>query len=181
MKWSQLKKRIEANFADSVAGRVEVWTTRYRKPCNELGEAWVTIDKQRVWSMATRTYLLEWHREAMKLIKGPIDLSNPEQREAYWQARHQVENMLPARGVCKLDDVNRALFDFLNLSINDAIKSDDPIIRAFATLDRRFGRRRLDDFDDSKEHPLVRTLYRFRCKAEGVKIEPESLSPADAL
>jgi len=74
-----------------------------------------------------------------------------------------------------LDDVNRALFDFLNLSINDAIKSDNPIIRAFATLDRRFGRRRLDAFDDSKEHPLVKTLYRFRCKAEGVKIEPNHL------
>jgi hypothetical protein len=48
-----------------------------------------------------------------------------------------------------LEDVNRGLFDFLNLSIDDAIKSDNPIIRAFATLDRRFGRRRLGDFDES--------------------------------
>ncbi|MHC4745149.1 MAG: hypothetical protein ACYS8Z_24805 [Planctomycetota bacterium] len=36
------------------------------------------------------------------------------------------------------------------------------------TLDRRFGKRRLKEFDDSNEHSLVKTLYRFRCEAEGI-------------
>jgi hypothetical protein len=165
MRWSQLKKRIEANFAESVAGRVEVWNTLYRKSHDQEGEAWVTIDKQRVWSMATYTYFAEAHREAMKLSKESFDFGDPEQRQAYWKARDQADKIVRARGVCRLWEVNGALFDFLNLSIDDAIKSDNPIIRAFATLDRRFGRRRLADFDNSQEHALVKTLYRFRCKA----------------
>jgi hypothetical protein len=75
--------------------------------------------------------------------------------------------------------MDSALFDFLNLSINDAVKSANPIIRAFAIIDRRFGKRRLAYFDDSQEHPLVKMLYRFRCKAEGNKIEPKPPNPAD--
>lgn len=179
MKWSHLKKRIEESFADSVAGRVELWTTRYRKSHDQQGESWITIDKQRVWSTSAYTCFVEAHREAIKLLKEPIDLDDPAQHKAYWQARDQVEEILPARGVCWSEDVNLALLNFLSLSINDAIKSGDPIIRAFATLDRRFGRRRLADFDDSQEHPLVRTLYRFRCKAEGIEIEPEPLNLPD--
>ena len=69
-------------------------------------------------------------------------------------------------------DANQALSDYLKLSIDDAIKSDNPIIRSLAILDRRFGRRRLAQFDDSKEHPMVRELYRLRCEAEGIKTEP---------
>ena len=54
MKWSQLKKRIEESFADSVRGRVEVWNTRYRRAHDDAGEAWITIDKQRVFRTRKR-------------------------------------------------------------------------------------------------------------------------------
>lgn len=44
MKWSELKKRIEEKFAESVHGRVEVWATRYRHAHDQEGEAWITFD-----------------------------------------------------------------------------------------------------------------------------------------
>ena len=176
MMWSQLKKRIEATFADSVAGRVEVWNTRYRKSHDEEGEAWITIDKQLVSSMGTYTYFNESYREANRLCeeRGCTDYRDPDQYEAYHRAHDKADQIVHDRGMFRMEDVNSALFDALNLSIDDAIKSDNPIIRAFATLDRRFGKRRLAAFDDSKEHPLVRTLYRIRCEAEGLKAEPET-------
>jgi hypothetical protein len=169
MKWSQLKKRIEATFADSIAGRVEVWNTRYRKSHDAQGEAWITIDKQRISSMGTLTYFGKSHSEANRLRResGCIDFRDPQQREGYHQARDEAEKTVHDRGVFSLCDLNRALFDYLNLSIDDAIQSDNPIIRAFATLDSRFGKRRLKEFDDSEEHTLVKTLYRFRCEVEG--------------
>jgi len=179
MKWSQRKKRLEASFADSVAGRVEVWSTRYRKPSDELGEAWITIDKERVWSMGTCTYYAEAHRAAQQFSGESFISSDRAQREVYWQARKQAEKSFANQGVCSLEDVDKALFGFLNLSINDPVTSDNPIIRAFAIIDGRFGRRRLLQFNDSDEHPLVRTLYRFRCRAEGIKLNSEPLNPAD--
>jgi hypothetical protein len=171
MKWSQLKKRIEAMFADSVAGRVEVWNTRYRGAHDAEGEAWITVDKQRIASLGTCTFFKESHLEALRLRQESecTDLSDPQQASAYCQASAEADKNVHDRGVFAAWDVNRALFDYLNLSIDHAISSNNPIIRAFATLDRRFGKQRLQEFDDSEEHPLVRTLYRVRCEAEGIK------------
>jgi hypothetical protein len=182
MKWSQLKKRVEAMFADSVAGRVEVWNTRYRKSHDAEGEAWNTIDTQRFSSMGTYTYFVQSGSEANRLRResGCTDFRDPAQRERYYQACDEADKIVHDRGIFASWDVNRALFDYLNLSIDDAVKSDNPIIRAFATLDRRFGKRCLKEFDDSREHPLVKTLYRFRCEVEAIKTEPEQRHAADA-
>ena len=157
MKWSQLKKRIEATFAKSVAGRVEVWNTRYRGAHDDAGEAWITVDGVRVTSMGACTFGRMYWEESWKL-----------RQDGYCRTRDEAVRRAHERGGFLPSEVNRALFDYLSLSIDDAIKSDNPIIRAFATLDRRFGKRRLAEFDDSKEHPLVRTLYRIRCGAEGI-------------
>ncbi len=176
MKWSQLKKRIEANFADSVVGRVEVWNTRYRKSHDAEGEAWITIDKQRVSTMGTCTYFVELEQETRRKVReyGAADFDNPDQREARGRAYWEAEKIVNRRGHFRLEDVNRALFDSLGLSIGEAIKSANPIIRAFATLDRRFGKRRLAEFNDSSEHPLVRSLYQFRCEASGIETDRHS-------
>lgn len=173
MKWSQLKKRIEGGFADSVAGRVQVWTTRYRGAHDAEGEAWITIDKKRVSSMGTCSYYIAAYHEQNRLCKdsGCEDYTDPEQQKGYHAAVHEADRLVGEKGLFPLWHFNRALFEFLNLSIDDAIASDDPIIRALATLDRRFGKRRLKTFDDSEQPPLVRTLYWFRCKAEGIPLE----------
>lgn len=44
----------------------------------------------------------------------------------------------------------------------------DPVIRALAVLDARYGKRRLTAFDPVDEHPLVRRLFYLRCEAEGI-------------
>ena len=176
MKWSQLKTRIESNFATSVAGRVQVWTTRYRGAHDADGEAWVTIDKQRVSSMGTLSYFEEKYTEATRIREetGCLDYTNPEQRKGYFSAQDEAKRLVEEKNeFFTLWDFNHALFAFLNLSIIEAIASDDPIIRAIATLDRRFGKRRLREYDDSGQPPLVQTLYRFRCKAEGIKSDSD--------
>ena len=176
MKWSQLKKRIEGGFADSVAGRVQVWTTRYRGAHDAEGEAWITIDKQRVSSMGTCSYFIEQHKEATRIreASGCLDHLDPEQQVGYFAARREAERIVDEKNLFfTLWEFNHALFEFLNLSIDDAIASDDPIIRALVMLDRRFGKRRLKAFDDSEQPPLVRTLYRFRCKAEEITLANE--------
>src|SRR5262249_44167150 len=52
MRWSQLKQRVEANFAPRVRGRIELFQTRYRRAADSFGEVWVVVDgKQRYsWS-----------------------------------------------------------------------------------------------------------------------------------
>ncbi len=45
MKWSQLKPLMAVTFADSIAGRVEVWNTRDREGYDGEGETWITSGK----------------------------------------------------------------------------------------------------------------------------------------
>ncbi|MFV7667498.1 hypothetical protein [Shewanella algae] len=43
MQWSKLKKRVEENFAESIKGRIEIFTTSYRRQ-GEIARSWVVID-----------------------------------------------------------------------------------------------------------------------------------------
>lgn len=57
-----------------------------------------------------------------------------------------------------------------NKSIEKSLVSDNPIVRIFAILDRRLGKRRLLALEESMEQELdwVRTFYVIRMQAEGL-------------
>ena len=58
---------------------------------------------------------------------------------------------------------------YLLLSVDDALHSGSPLIRALAVIDRRVGKRRLRSLEiGPEEHSLVYELYRLRCEAEGI-------------
>jgi len=181
VKWSQLKKRIEATFAPSVRGRVQVWNTRYRGSHDSEGEAWITVDGERVWSMGSLSYRIAQGKEAARIRaeRGCADWSDPDQRAGYSNAWGEAQARVHADGVFAMWDMNQAIVNYLNLSIDSAAQADSPIIRAFAVLDRCFGKRRLAAIDSSHEHPLVRAMYRVRCEAEGISPEPEQPAVAD--
>jgi len=136
------------------------------------------VDGVQAWSMGSLSYMVAHWREAERLRAeaGCSDFTDPEQRAGYADAWDEAKDNVHGDGVFAMWDVNKALFDLLNLSIENAIKSSNPIIRGFATLDKRFGKRRLETFDDSNEHAFVQMLYRLRCDAEGIKVRP--LSPS---
>jgi hypothetical protein len=53
MRWSELKRRVEGNFAPTVRGRVEVFTTSQRNAQDGTAEGWITIDAARVGPAAS--------------------------------------------------------------------------------------------------------------------------------
>jgi hypothetical protein len=175
MKWSQLKKRIEDNFATSVHGRVEVWSTRYRHAHDQEGEAWITFDGQKVISLATYSYEVEAGqvRNALRKASGCLDYRNPEHQAGYYSAYSEADRIVNCHGFYPLWEFNKALFTYLNLSIDDALRSIDPLTKALGILDRRFGKWRLKDFDHAQESVLVKKMYAYRCICEGI-IEPGS-------
>ncbi|MEC5206517.1 hypothetical protein QF022_001473 [Vogesella perlucida] len=184
MKWSQVKKRVEESLAESVRGRVEFWMTRYRHAHDHVGEGWITIDKVRVASMGTQTFFNEYYGTAHKLRveRDCLDYRDPEQQEEYYKAYQEADTLMVERGIFSQGDFSNALFEFLNLSIDQALFSDSPITRGLAVLDHRFGKRRIAQFDISNEHPLVAMLYEFRRSAEGVAPLPNhSMQPTVPL
>ena len=57
MRWSKLKKTVEDKFADSIKGKVELWSTAYRKPNSSTGRGWITIEGKELVNFAT---ILSW-------------------------------------------------------------------------------------------------------------------------
>ncbi len=170
MMWSQLKKRTEENFAVSLQGRLEVFNTRYRDSHDQEGEGWISLDKKKIYNFASTTYLVESGKKAQEIRQatGNIDFRNPEHREGYYAAYREADLDVEGRGIFALWDFNQALFELLNISIDEAVKSKNPIVRAFAVVDKRFGKRRILDYDDSNEHQLVKLMLSIRKEAEGI-------------
>ncbi|MBK9333358.1 MAG: hypothetical protein IPM96_13350 [Ignavibacteria bacterium] len=59
-------------------------------------------------------------------------------------------------------------WEFISMNIDEALKSDNPVIRSFAMLDRRLGKRRLKLIDRENLHPLVSKCLNFRLECEGI-------------
>ena len=150
MKWSRLKKLIEDRMADSVRDRVDLGSTAYRKAHDQTGRGWLLIDKREVLNMCTITFEIEMY-----------------QMGGYTAERYeQSSKELREKNIFAQWDWHESLFDYLNLSIDDVLCSENPIIRAMGMLDARVGKRRLKVMDVSSEHDLVKRLYDLRCDAE---------------
>ena len=141
MRWSKLKQQVEAMFADEVRGRVELRTTRYEKAHDRYGRSWITVDGRDVLSMS--------NYQVWATVGCEDD-----------PARFEV-------GAFCGYELPRAMREYLTLSIDEAIASRHPLIRALAALDRRTGRRRLARFDLTNEVPVVKELLALRgCVAD---------------
>jgi hypothetical protein len=171
MRWSKLKQRIEDCLADCAKGRVEIWSTRYRNSHDQEGEAWITIDKERVHSMGSLTHLVAFY-ERSKQLQGDrdcLDYRDREKIKGYLEAQKEVETQLRKEGVIPLWEFNDALFEYLNMSLEQILSSDQMIVRALGMFDKRLGKRRLKTLDVSQEHEITRSFYRIRCAFEGLR------------
>jgi len=171
MRWSKLKQRIEEGLADCAKGRVEVWVTRYRHSHDHEGEAWITIDKEQVHSMGSLTHLVAYYERSRLLQKDRdcLDYRDHKKFEGYPAVQDEVETQLRQEGIIPLWEFNGALFDYLNMSLEQIQNSEQMIIRALGMFDKRLGKRRLKHLDVSKEHEVIRSFYRIRCALEGLQ------------
>src|SRR4051794_9644268 len=118
MKWSKLKQRVEDRFADGVRGRARIHITRYGPGVSGfMTRAWVTWDGREVVSFSTPDF---YHAAFAETGAWPDGLAT---------------RRLHARGLYSRFDFTDALDDYLTLSIADAVRSENDLVRAIAMLD----------------------------------------------
>ncbi len=78
----------------------------------------------------------------------------------------------PVEGQISQVEFLNAAFEFLNSSIEISLKSENPIIRMLAVLDRRVGKRTLEEIKQSieNEHEIVVYFLKLRCEAEDIQL-----------
>lgn len=169
--WSAMRKKLETEIiCDSLKGRITYFATRYRKSHDEMGRVAVLLDGKEV----LKSSWFEWAKKSHEIYeatRGPHIKGLT--REEYWE---KVDN--ETHNQCGFDQFcfYNAYYEYANQSINDSLNSADPIIRLFAILDRRVGKRTLEALTSTLDSlpDWLRYFYELRLESEGLKESPFS-------
>lgn len=159
--WSGMRNRLEKDMlAESLRGRVRYACTTY--PGMDLcGVFSVFVDDR-----AMKHFSMETVASALREGKAPIE------RQAFWNAYWEEKEQTPLCARSEFDDEEfaEALRLYRASSIADALASEHPVVRMFAVLDRRVGKRRLARLAEqvSAQPEWLQAFYRLRLEAEGV-------------
>ena len=155
MRWSGLKRRVEDNFAPSLKGRLTINSAAYGA-CT-CGHAWLTLDSRVIANFCTRA-------SGNLNYRGMPDRINK-----------MYAGQLTGYGEISRQDAYRACWAFVHsLTIDAALKDEDPLVQTLAVADARLGRRRLNEIDAASLHPLAGKLLSERLKAESRRVPPLS-------
>ena len=180
--WNDAKKRLEQDFlAPSLRGRVAYFMTRYTHAHDEAGRVAVRVDGKEVlkgfdmdWWMNSSLY----KAEALRRFPEIADLKTPEER---WE---RIYNVTLDLGCLTTGAFYDAWETFENESIEESLNGKNALVRLFAILDRRVGKRRLRELWDAgwgREPAWLLPFFCLRLEAEGIRApEYAAVSPARA-
>lgn len=159
--WSGMRKKLEREYlAESLRGHIQYYATSYRKSHDHEGRAAIRYDGKEI---IKGCYWNNW----MKAGLFPRD-EKYERRMAMENA--YMDDVALKLGVFDQRCFYRAFEEFEHQSIEESLVSDNLIIRIFAILDRRIGKRRLllmqETINDEPE--MFQEFFAIRAKAEGL-------------
>jgi hypothetical protein len=138
--------------------RIDFHVTRYREATFNGIEAWVTCDGNKIFGAGN------YHRS----VPGNVEWRRRE-HEGMTAAevevlRLEIIEWLNERELHATEELVGAMRYFLDMSVSDALKSDNPFVKALAIIDRRVGSRTLAKIEiNESEHSLVKAFYELRC------------------
>ncbi|QQS42393.1 MAG: hypothetical protein IPM63_05475 [Acidobacteriota bacterium] len=146
MQWSKLKSRVKSFIAPELRHRIDFHLTSYRRSHDGADKVWITVDGERVFDC--KHYPREW-AEADLYQRG--------------LERDEISPALAAAEIHGPADFGNAMRIYLRIPVEEALRSSDPIVRAFAIIDRRVGKRTLEKLEVSDaDHTLVKMFYDVR-------------------
>jgi hypothetical protein len=166
--WSKLKKRLDSLICDSLKGRVNFTVTNYRRAHDQMGRAFVTVDKKEVLNMCTITSDIRLHRKDRELHRlNEMGYDDPGINREIGVTAHEL---VKKEGIYAQYDFYDSVEEFLNLPIDQALKSEDMVVKILALIDRRAGKRTLIKLRESikNELEIIQYFYSLRCEAEQI-------------
>ena len=164
--WSGMRKYLEQEMlADSLKGRIRYGCTRY-----------VGMDTNHVFEVCidgAQVKRFSWETVNTYFIKsGYTETPNPSGTGEYWAEFWELLEKYPMEQRTEYTDEDfcEALEAYRNKDIQDSIHSPNSIVRMFAILDRRVGKRTLVKIRDEVETlpEWVKQFYNLRCEAEEI-------------
>lgn len=159
--WSGIRHRLEHEYlAPSLRGRIRYYATTYSKSPDHEGRAAILLDGKELISGCY------WNNRA-KAKQFPHD-------EKYKRRMTEefpfIDDTALKLGVFDQRCFYEAFREFDGQSIEDSLSSDNLLVRIFAVLDRRLGKRRLSELSETIEAQpeTFREFFAIRAQAEGI-------------
>lgn len=143
MRWSKLRQLVKERFAPELSGRLDINSAAYGN-CT-CGHAWLTWDGEVIANFCTRAHgnVRGWMRD------GPSDRIGPGELSEYGEFRRQ--------------DAYQACWAYLHdLSIEEALTDQDPLVNMLALADKRLGKRRIAQLSSDRFHPVAAKMLELR-------------------
>jgi len=165
--WAKVRKILEQDLlCDSLKGRVRYFTTRYRKAHDSIGRVCVLVDEKEVINMPF-SIQNERYAETHKRKKDKPDKS-------FYEIHEEVHEDFAKKGFYYPGDFGFALDEFLSADIQDALKSDNYLVRMLAIMDRRTGKRTLESIK-----PTIANLPEWLQYFYNLRFESDSKTKED--
>lgn len=158
--WSNLKKQMNDLLCDALKDKISYFYTAYHSVHNAYGRATINYNKKEMVAFSWAE-MYEQETDVSQRISEGIEAAYSKLIKEKW---------MPDCVLCEGDFIN-AITVYLKTDIASALVSDNYIIRAFALLDRRTGKRTLAKIKDEVEFlpEWVKQFYRIRCEAERIR------------
>ena len=157
--WSNLKKQMNDLLCDSLKDKISYFYTSYHDVHNAYGRATINYEKKEL-VVFSWVEMYEQEYEISRLLREGKIVSYKELQNEKW---------IPDGILCEKDFI-QSLTIYLKTDIVTSLQSDNYLLRVFAYMDRRVGKRILvkikDEVDQLPE--WVKRFYQIRCEVEGI-------------
>ena len=159
--WSGIRKRMESEYpAESLRGHISYFATSYSKSHDHEGRAAIRYDGKEVIKGG---YYQNWTK------------SESFPKDEKYEKRISEEFAFMDDTAIKLGVFDQTCFynafdEFDNQSIEKSLYSDNLLVRIFAVLDRRVGKRKLISMKETIENEpdTFKEFFAIRMNAEGI-------------
>ena len=167
--WSGMRKYLEQEMlADSLKGRIRYGCTTYigMDGCHIFEVCIDGVQVKRFSWETVNTYFID-----NGYTKNPHPIGISEYWTEFWSLLNKYS--IDKRTEYTDDEFCEALGAYRNKDIQESINSTNPLVRMFAVLDRRIGKRTLAKISDTiNEQPeWLRQFYNLRFEAEKITLK----------
>lgn len=156
MKWSKLRKLLKDRLADNLKNRLDYNLTTYKNSTGFIGRAWITWDGKETINFSNQDTWNQYQSYSNETAETHY-ISHKKIDDA-----ERTEGNVIEKGEFSKYDFAENAFKFLNTNVQDALKSDNIILKALAVVDKKTGKRTLTELSKLENHPMIKYLIELR-------------------
>lgn len=162
-RWSYIRHKLENEYlAESLRGHLQYFAASYSKCHDHEGRAAIRLDGEEILKSSYFEKMILQSREFHRLYDNGAGSFG----ECWYRAFDEAENC----GGFDQRTFYAAFGEFDSQDIETSLASESLIVRIFAVLDRRVGKRRLRKMLDEgeNENVIFQMFLYIRCESEGL-------------